>query len=122
MRASSVQATVGAFPSYVEGFPFAVLEKLTAGLPLIAYDAPGAREMLPAHQLVPPGDVKRMADKIAGVLDLDAAAYTRLSQRAQEVVRPLSWETIARQTMELYTRALNGLRNESLNQKATAAQ
>jgi hypothetical protein len=33
-------ATVGAFPSYVEGLTFAVLEKLAARVPTVACDAP----------------------------------------------------------------------------------
>jgi glycosyltransferase involved in cell wall biosynthesis len=54
-------ATVGAFPGYLEGFGFAVLELLAAGLPTVAYDAPGPRDMLrhlehPAA--VPLGDVE----------------------------------------------------------------
>src|SRR5207253_1659279 len=33
-------ATVGAFPSYIEGFGFSVLETLAAGAPTVAYDVP----------------------------------------------------------------------------------
>ena len=39
-------STVGAFPSYAEGFGFAVLEQLASGIPTVAYDAPGPRSLL----------------------------------------------------------------------------
>ncbi len=32
---------MGFFPSYLEGFAFAVLEMLAASLPVVAYDVPG---------------------------------------------------------------------------------
>jgi glycosyltransferase involved in cell wall biosynthesis len=38
--------TVGAFPSYVEGFGLAVIEQLAAGLPTVAYDTAGPRDIL----------------------------------------------------------------------------
>ena len=38
--------TVGAFPSYAEGFGLAVLEQLAAGLPTVAYDTAGPRDLL----------------------------------------------------------------------------
>ncbi|MDQ6625243.1 MAG: glycosyltransferase family 4 protein, partial [Verrucomicrobiota bacterium] len=38
--------TVGAFPSYVEGFGLAVLEQLASGIPTVAYDAAGPRDIL----------------------------------------------------------------------------
>ena len=40
--------TVAAFPSYLEGFGFAVIEELAAGLPVVAYDVPGPHGILAA--------------------------------------------------------------------------
>ena len=51
--------TVGAFPSYAEGFGLAVLEQLAAGIPTIAYDTAGPRDLLGGRLpelLVPKGD------------------------------------------------------------------
>src|SRR5262249_39106222 len=74
---------VGVFRSYYEGFAFGVLEMLAAGIPVIAYDAPGPPMMLKREALVPPGDVGAMADKVIALLQggslLDAA---RLAARA----------------------------------------
>jgi glycosyltransferase involved in cell wall biosynthesis len=43
--------------SLVEGLPVALLEAAASGLPAVATDAGGVREVLPARFVVPPGDV-----------------------------------------------------------------
>jgi len=105
-------ATVGAFPSYVEGFGFAVLEKLAAGIPTVAYDAPGPREMLqflPPDLRVPVGDWQQMSDRLVGLLHLDAAAYGRLAAQGQAVAERFCWRQIATDTLAAYRRALANL-------------
>lgn len=102
-------ATVGMLPSYVEGFPFSVVEMLAAGLPVVAYDAPGARDIMPALDaslLVPPGDARALAKKLAGLLGLDPGSYARLSNRATMVADGLRWEEIAESTIAAYRRRL----------------
>ena len=37
---------MGIFPSHVEGFGLALLEQLAAGLPTVAYNVPGPRQIL----------------------------------------------------------------------------
>ena len=59
---------MGLFPSYFEGFPFGVLEMLAAGLPVAAYDAPGAPMMVPAEWLAPRGDAHALAARLAWML------------------------------------------------------
>jgi glycosyltransferase involved in cell wall biosynthesis len=59
---------VGIFPSYIEGFGFAVLEMLSAALPVVAYDAPGAPTMLPGRYLVRRGDARGLAEKVIALL------------------------------------------------------
>ena len=66
--------TVGAFPSYAEGFGLAVLEQLAAGLPTVAYDTAGPRDLLAGRLqelLVAKGDLDAFAEKICGILQLD---------------------------------------------------
>ena len=97
--------TVGAFPSYVEGFGLAVVEQLAAGLPTVAYDAPGPRhilrEALP-ELLIPPGDIRAFSDAIIAILERDLESYRDICQRSAKTAGEFSWPQIARDTVEEY--------------------
>ncbi|GJG86389.1 hypothetical protein tb265_15700 [Gemmatimonadetes bacterium T265] len=93
--------SVGVFPSYLEGFGFGVLEMLAAGIPVIAYDAPGPGEMLGPEYLVPPGDALGMASRVAELL-LDRTALARARETARRTAREFSWAAIARATADTY--------------------
>lgn len=104
--------TVGAFPSYVEGFGLAVIEKLAAGLPTIAYDTAGPGDILrgqPSFCLVLPGDTGQFADSICRVFEMAEADYRSLVTRSQERAAEFSWPEIARQTIAAYDAALRKL-------------
>ena len=98
-------STVGAFPSYAEGFGLAVLEQLAAGIPPAAYDVPGPRAMLQKHLpelLVPAGDVEKFAGALIRVLQSDPAAYERLTEQSVETANHFDWSTIAVDTARSY--------------------
>lgn len=101
--------TVGAFPSYVEGFGLAVVEQLAAGLPVVAYDASGPRhilgETLP-ELLIQPGDITAFSDAVIAILERDLESYRAICQRSVETAGPFSWPQIARDTAEEYRRRL----------------
>lgn len=102
-------ATVGAFPTYVEGFGFGILEKLAAGIPTVAYAAGGPKTLLPGFEptcLVPIGQPHALAQQILQILHLPPTDYGRLCQRAQQVAQRFNWETIATQTLTTYQAAL----------------
>ena len=96
---------VGAFPSYVEGFGLAIIEQLAAGIPTVAYAAPGPRDILQEslpELLVPTGDVARFSEAIIEILANDLWAYQALSDRSTETAARFSWPEIARATVEAY--------------------
>ncbi|MEY2492580.1 MAG: hypothetical protein QOH24_1531, partial [Verrucomicrobiota bacterium] len=103
---------VGAFPSYVEGFGMAVVEQLAAGLPTVAYDAPGPRDILREslpELLVAPGDVGGFSDAICGILVNGLARYEELSKRSADRARRFSWPDIARETAAEYRKHLDNV-------------
>lgn len=103
---------VGVFPSYVEGFGLAVLEQLAAGIPTVAFDVPGPRDVLGARApelLVPVGDVDALVTALRKILDLDQTAYERLSRRCAEIANEFDWSRITRETIHLYRQRLDQL-------------
>ena len=78
--------SVGIFPSYVEGFGLAVLEQLAAGIPTVAFDAPGPRQILRdngGELLTSPGCADAIADRAAEILRMSESEYDALSARCR---------------------------------------
>jgi glycosyltransferase involved in cell wall biosynthesis len=101
--------TVAAFPSYVEGFGLAVIEQLAAGLPVVAYDTPGPRDILASispELLVPSGDAEKFADALLRLLRLHVDAYRRLADESATRASAFSWPQIARHTISAYRQIL----------------
>ena len=105
-------ATAGAFPSYAEGFGLGLLEQLAAGIPTVAYDAPGPqfilRKGLP-ELLVPVGDVQRLSAGLIEILSADAASYRYLVERCHQRASSFSWAVIAQETVTHYQSHLTRL-------------
>ena len=109
------EVTVGAFPSYAEGFGLAVLEQLAAGVLTVTYDAPGPRAILRAQfpeLLVPIGDTDAFASALIRILTCDITEYERLRARSFAAAERFDWEEIAARTIATYQAQLNHLRRE----------
>jgi glycosyltransferase involved in cell wall biosynthesis len=64
LRAQLDAADIFIQPSRTEGLPRALIEAMARGLPAIGTDVGGTSELLPASQLVPPAQPRRLAVEI----------------------------------------------------------
>lgn len=97
--------TVGAFPSYAEGFGLGLLEQLVAGLPSVAYDVAGPRQILGnelGDLLVRVGGVDALVDRLARILTAARDEYALISQRCVERSTAFDWRNIAESTLKEY--------------------
>jgi glycosyltransferase involved in cell wall biosynthesis len=82
------EAAVFTFGSKGEGMPLAILEAMACGLPVVATDAPGVREILAGGEcglLVPPDQPAEMARAIERILG-DAEFARRMGANARQCV------------------------------------
>jgi glycosyltransferase involved in cell wall biosynthesis len=98
-------------PSFYEGFSYAILEAMAAGLPLVSTDVFGTKETVarvPGNVLVPAGDPGALAEgmrKIATLAEpgLLRRALQEIGQRNRDHVRAcFSRSEATRRTLELY--------------------
>ena len=103
-------ADVLAFPSTKEGWGLAVLEAMSAGLPVVASDLPVFLEYLrPGTDavIVPAGDAAALSKALADVLDNPPLA-ARLRAAGLAVAGRFSWQQSAREHQAVYAAALPG--------------
>jgi glycosyltransferase involved in cell wall biosynthesis len=94
--------------SYREGFPYAMVEALMAGKPVLSTTVPGAREWLPASCLVGPGDPQALASMISnnvGDWPSTLAAFRPVWARAQQ---ELSVDAMVNATAQVYRELVPG--------------
>ena len=101
-----VDADVFCLFSQTENFGIAPAEAAACGTPTIVSDQCGVAEWLgDGVEVVPYGDVQRLAATIQGLLG-DPARRRTLAERGRVAARKLSWDVIAQQQVELYERVL----------------
>lgn len=98
---------VAVLPSYREGLPRALLEAAATGLPMVATDVPGCREIVQHEQtglLVPRRDGAALANAIERLL-LDAGLRRRLGLKARASIEArFSENVILAEHLALYAR------------------
>jgi glycosyltransferase involved in cell wall biosynthesis len=89
------------FPSYQEGLPFAVLEAMVHGLPIVASDTGGIPEMIVNEQhglLFKTGDRQNLLDKLDWALT-NPTMMTQMANAASQRVRQFSVTQMQRDTL-----------------------
>lgn len=96
---------IGLLPSYREGLPKSLLEAASCGLPIVATDVPGCREVCLDDEngiLIPPRDPKSIAEAILR-LAADPALRSRYGRRSRElIVQELGEKQVVEATLALY--------------------
>ncbi len=103
---------IAVLPSYREGLPKSLLEAAAMGLPIVASDAPGCREIARDGEnaiLVPVRDSAKLAEAIERFAR-DPGLRRRLGRRGRELVESDFTEAaVVAQTLELYRDMLAGV-------------
>ena len=99
------QADIAVAPAtYGESFGVVLLEAMAAGLPVVASDLPGYREVLRSSEgglLVPPEDPASLASALSRLIT-DPAARARLGKNGRRHVRRYDWENVVDQVEACY--------------------
>jgi glycosyltransferase involved in cell wall biosynthesis len=97
-------ANVFAYVSYRDGYPNAVLEAQTAGLPVVANDAHGMRDQITDGEtgyLVDPANRGELGSRLAALLD-SPAKRQRIGRRARQRVRNENTAEAVSQQLEAF--------------------
>ncbi len=94
---------VGVFPSHLESFGFGVLEMMSMGIPVVAYDCPGVNQLVPQELLVSRGDVSLIVEKLDKLLS-NEDFYNQMLQEVREKVEFFTYENRVDNTIENYRR------------------
>jgi glycosyltransferase involved in cell wall biosynthesis len=97
-------ADVFVLPSEREGMPLVLLEALAMGLPVVATDIPGTRDVVRDGRngrLAPPGDAVAFRQALLDVTG-DPATYASMAAAARKLAGQYSWAAVGARFERLY--------------------
>ncbi len=99
-------ADLFAFPSTTETFGQAVLEAMASGLPVVAFDAEGVRDLVRPHEtglLVPEGDIAAFTEALRGLL-AQPERQALMRARARSAAEQRTWDSVMNDLLHTYER------------------
>ena len=95
-------------PSLIETFGIVAAEAMGAGLPVIAADSPGCRDVVNGGRdgLLYSGDIDALVDAMQQMLE-DNLLLEHYAARARDRVRNFDWNVIVDRYKDLYTHLIN---------------
>jgi glycosyltransferase involved in cell wall biosynthesis len=102
-------ADVFAFSTFYEHHPFAVLEALATGLPVVTTIVGGIPETIDSGKngyLVEPFNPRQFSEKILRLLENPAEAQEMGKKARQTVEQQLDWRIVVKEAMKVYDKAL----------------
>jgi glycosyltransferase involved in cell wall biosynthesis len=102
-------ADVFAFSTFYEHHPFAVLEALSTGLPVVTTRVGGIPETIENGKngfLVEPFNAKQFAEKILFLLDNPAAAMVMGSLARKTILQKFDWRIVVKDVLKIYDEIL----------------
>ena len=104
-----LKSDISCLPSYREGLPRSILEDCSCGIPVIASDIPGCREIIKNNfngLLIPAKDSILLAKAIEK-LALNTSLGRKFAKRGRKIIiSKFSFEKISKQTLNLYLNLL----------------
>ncbi len=104
------------FPSLFEGMPLVIPEAMASGMPIVTTKACGMQDIVEdgvTGLLVPPRDADALVKQVTKLLN-DPVLCEQLGRAAQNKAREITWDKIARQTIQAYERLLNEPSTQSM--------
>jgi glycosyltransferase involved in cell wall biosynthesis len=102
-------ADVFAFSTFYEHHPFAVLEALATGLPVVTTTVGGIPETIVSGKngyLVEPFNPRQFSEKILRLLENPAEAQEMGKKARQTVEQQLDWRIVVKEAMKVYDKVL----------------
>jgi glycosyltransferase involved in cell wall biosynthesis len=103
-------ADVFAFSTFYENLPFAVLEALSSGLPVVTTTVGGIPEMIESGRngfLVQPANAKALSDRVLYCLEHPAAASEMAFLARKTILERFDWRLIVQKVLKVYDKALS---------------
>jgi rhamnosyl/mannosyltransferase len=97
-------ADVFVLPSEREGMPLVLLEALAMGLPIVATDVPGNRDLVSDGQnglLIPLGDAAALRQALLS-FTTDPERYRRMSETSRRRAERYSWQAVSAEFEQIY--------------------